>query len=103
MSDNDPVRKVPAHVARKLAAVLNADAKGFSRLMDEDEEATLHVLTAYRETIDTLIQQHHGRIVGTAGDSVLAEFASVIDAVRCAVVIQTTLKAENTNLAPDRR
>ncbi|HEV8711751.1 MAG TPA: adenylate/guanylate cyclase domain-containing protein [Candidatus Binatia bacterium] len=101
--NNDPARKVSAHVARKLAAILNADVKGFSRLMDEDEEATLHVLTAYREIIDTLIHQHHGRIVGTAGDSVLAEFASVIDAVRCAVEIQQQLKARNADLPVHRR
>src|SRR5215467_9320006 len=103
MSDNDPARRVPAHIARKLAAILNADVKGFSRLMGEDEEATLHVLTAYRETIDTLIQQHHGRIVGTAGDSVLAEFASVIDAVRCAVEIQQQLRTKNAELPAQRR
>src|SRR6266481_1744767 len=82
-------------IERKLAAILSADVKGYSRLMGEDEEATLHTLTAYRKVMDTLIEQHHGRIVGTAGDSVLAEFASVVDAVQCAMVIQTTLKAEN--------
>src|SRR5262245_55040138 len=71
--------------------------------MGEDEVGTLRTLTAYRKIIDTLIEQHRGRIVGTAGDSVLAEFASVVDAVQCAVVIQTTLKAENTSLPPDRR
>ncbi|HKA54307.1 MAG TPA: adenylate/guanylate cyclase domain-containing protein, partial [Candidatus Binatia bacterium] len=71
--------------------------------MDEDEEATLHVLTAYREIIDTLIRQHHGRIVGTAGDSVLAEFASVIDAVRCAVEIQQRLRTKNADLPIHRR
>jgi adenylate cyclase len=69
---------------RKLTAILSADVKGYSRLMDEDEEATLHTLTAYRAVMDPLISQYRGRIVGTAGDSVLAEFASVIDAVRCA-------------------
>src|SRR5262245_9570997 len=71
--------------------------------MGEDEVGTLRTLTAYRKIIDTLIGQHHGRIVGTAGDSVLAEFASVVDTVQCAVVIQTTLKAENANLPPDLR
>src|SRR2546428_3646135 len=71
--------------------------------MGEDEVGTLRTLTAYRKVMDTLIEQHRGRIVGTAGDSVLAEFASVVDAVQCGVVIQTTLKAENANLPPDRR
>src|SRR5262249_38388507 len=79
------------------------DVKGYSRLMGENEAATLHTLTTYRKVMDTLIEQHHGRVVGSAGDSVLAEFASVVDAVQCAVVIQTTLKAENANLPPDRR
>src|SRR5215475_14817297 len=88
---------------RKLTAILSADVKGYSRLMGADEEGTLRPLTAYRQLIDTLIARHHGRIVGTAGDSVLAEFASVVDAVQCAVVIQTTLKAENTQLPPERR
>ena len=88
---------------RKLAAIFSADVKGYSRLMGEDEEGTLRTLTAYRQLIDTLIARHHGRIVGTAGDSVLAEFASVVDAVQCAVVIQTTLKAENASLAAEQR
>ena len=88
---------------RKLTAILAADVQGYSRLMGEDEVATLRTLTVYRKLIDTLIDQHRGRIVGTAGDSVLAEFASVVEAVQCAVVIQTTLKAENANLPNDRK
>src|SRR5262249_23535435 len=71
--------------------------------MGEDEEATLRTLTASRQVTDTLIQQHRGRIVGTAGDSILAEFASVVDAVQCAVEIQTALKTENANLPTNRR
>jgi hypothetical protein len=74
----------------KLAAILAADAPGYSRLMGADEEGTLRMLTPYREVTDAFIQQHHGRIVGTAGDSVLAEFASAVDAVQCAVAIQQT-------------
>src|SRR5262249_41134373 len=104
MSDNnDPAHKVSAHVERKLAAILSADVQGYSRLMDEDEEATLHTLQAHREVTDTLIHQHRGRIVGTAGDSVLAEFASVVDAVRCAVEIQQQLQARNAELPAQRR
>jgi adenylate cyclase len=104
MSDNnDPARKVSAHVERKLTAILSADVQGYSRLMGEDEEATLHILTAYREIIDSRIHHHRGRIVGTAGDSVLAEFASVVDAVRCAVEIQQQLKARNADLPLQRR
>src|SRR5258708_27317445 len=71
--------------------------------MGEDEEATLRTLTSHRKLIDSAIEQHHGRFVNSAGDSVLAEFASVVEAVKCAVDIQTGLKAENANLPPQRR
>src|SRR5712691_1272474 len=92
-----------ASIERKLTTILSADVQGFSRLMGADEEATLHTLHAYREVTDTLIQQHRGRIVGTAGDSILAEFVSVVDAVRCAVEIQQQLKARNADLPAHRR
>jgi TolB-like protein/class 3 adenylate cyclase len=88
---------------RKLTAILCADVFGYSRLMGENEEATLRTLSSHRKLIDSLIEQHRGRFVNSAGDSVLAEFASVVNAVQCAVEIQTTLKAENANLPPDRR
>src|SRR5260370_40087405 len=71
--------------------------------MGEDEEATLRTLTAYRKLTDNPIQQHHGRFVDSAGDSVLAEFASVVNAMQCAVEIQNMLKAENVSLRPERR
>jgi adenylate cyclase len=90
-------------VERKLAAILCADVYGYSRLMGEDEEATLRTLTSYRKLIDSQIEQHHGRFVNSAGDSVLAEFASVVEAVNCAVEIQRGLKAENANLPLERR
>src|ERR1700674_584407 len=88
---------------RKLTAILCADVFGYSRLMGENEEATLLTLTSHRKLIDSLIKEHHGRFVNSAGDSVLAEFASVVNAVQCAVDIQTTLKAENANIPPERR
>jgi class 3 adenylate cyclase len=88
---------------RRLTAILCADVFGYSRLMGEDEEATLRTLSSYRMLIDSLIERHHGRFVNSAGDSVLAEFASVVNAVQCAVEIQTTLKAENARLPPERR
>jgi len=88
---------------RKLTAILCADVFGYSRLMGEDEEATLSTLSSYRKLIDSLIEQHHGRFVNSAGDSVLAEFASIVNAVQCAVEIESTLKAENANLPPERR
>jgi adenylate cyclase len=90
-------------VERKLTAILCADVHGYSRLMGEDEEATVRTLSTHRAIIDGLIEQHRGRFVNSAGDSVLAEFASVVNAVECAVEIQTTLKAENTSLPPKRR
>ena len=81
-------------VKRKLAAILIADVKGYSRLMGEDEEGTIHTLKVYIEVITGFIHQQQGRVVGTAGDSILAEFASVVDAVRCAVGIQGGAKGE---------
>ena len=87
---------------RKLTAILCADVYGYSRLMGGDEEATLATLTAHRKIIDSLIEHHHGRFVNSAGDSVLAEFASVVEAVNCAVDIQTALKVENAKVVPER-
>src|ERR1700730_5884420 len=71
--------------------------------MGEDEEATPRTLCAYRKIIDGLIEEHHGRFVNSAGDSVLAEFTSVVNAIQCAVEIQAALKAENASVAPERR
>ena len=88
---------------RKLTAILCADVHGYSRLMGANEEATVSTLNSYRGIIDSLIAQHHGRFVGSAGDSVLAEFASVVEAVQCAVDIQASLKAENAALSSKRR
>jgi len=88
---------------RKLAAILSADVEGYSRLMDDDEEATVRTLTAYRTAIANLAQQFHGRIVDTPGDNILAEFASVVDAVNCAVEIQRELAERNAELPDNRR
>jgi adenylate cyclase len=88
---------------RKLAAILSADVKGYSRLMGEDEDATVRTLTAYREVLVTLIKKLRGRVVDSPGDNLLAEFASVVDAVRCAAGIQEELKARNDELPKDRR
>src|SRR5438128_134491 len=92
----------PVSVERKLAAILSADVQGYSRLMGEDEVATVRTLTAYRAVMTILIQQHHGRVVDSPGDNLLAEFASVVDAVQCAVEIQRALKTKNAEL-PDHR
>ena len=93
----------PDKLKRKLAAILSADVQGYSRLMGEDEEGTIRTLKAYLEVISGFIQQHRGRLVATGGDSVLAEFASVVDAVRCAVGIQEELKERNKDIAENRR
>jgi adenylate cyclase len=88
---------------RKLSAILSADVKGYSRLMGEDEEATVRTLKAYRELIAELTEKHRGRIVDSPGDNVLAEFSSVVDGVRCAVEIQEELKVRNAELPEERR
>jgi class 3 adenylate cyclase len=88
---------------RKLAAILAADVVGYSRLMHEDEQRTLAALTAQRTIIDRLILAAHGQIFGTAGDSVLAEFPSVVEAFQCAVAIQQALARENAALPESQR
>jgi TolB-like protein/class 3 adenylate cyclase/Tfp pilus assembly protein PilF len=87
---------------RKLAAILSADVEGYSRLMDDDEEATVRTLTAYRTAISDLVEQFRGRIVDTPGDNILAEFSSVVDSVNCAVELQRELAERNEEL-PDNR
>ena len=82
----------PEKFKRKLTAILSADVKGYSRLMGEDEEGTIRTLNAYMEVISGLYPAAPGTGSGSPGDSVLAEFASVVDAVRCAVGIQEELK-----------
>ena len=90
-------------VKRKLAAILSADVKGYSRLMGKDEEATVHTLNAYKEVMSNLIRHHHGRVVDAPGDNILAEFSSVVDAVRCGVEAQKVLKTRNDELPENRR
>ena len=90
-------------VKRKLAAILSADVKGYSRLMGEDEKGTVRTLNIYKEVMTGLTQNHHGRVVDAPGDNVLAEFASVVDAVECAVEIQKELKTRNAELPESRR
>ena len=89
---------------RRLAAILAADVAGYSRLMGADEEGTLERLKALRrELLDPKIAEHHGRIVKTTGDGLLAEFASVVDAVRCAAEIQHEMAERNGDVPLDRR
>jgi adenylate cyclase len=94
----------PARVERRLAAILAADVAGYSRLIEADEEGTLSRLRALRaELIDPKIGLHHGRIVKTTGDGLLVEFASVVDALRCAAEVQAVMADSNTALPPHRR
>jgi adenylate cyclase len=72
---------------RKLAAILSADAVSYSRLMGENEDATVRTLTAYREAMADLIRHYNGRVLDSPGDNLLAEFASAVDAVQCAMVV----------------
>jgi adenylate cyclase len=93
----------PIPVSRRLVAVFAADVEGYSRLMGADEVGTLKGLTERRAILDRLIAERRGRIANTAGDSVLAEFGSAVDAVQCAVEAQTALAEANANLPPDKR
>ncbi len=90
-------------VKRKLVAILSADVKGYSRLMGKDEKGTVRTLNTYKGVMTGLIQHHHGRVVDAPGDNVLAEFASVVEAVECAVEIQKELKTRNADLPENRR
>ena len=89
-------------VKRKLSAILSADVEGYSRLMGEDEAATVRTITAYRGTMSQLIQQYRGRVVDSPGDNLLAEFTSVVDAVQCAIEVQQVLKVKNADLPEER-
>ncbi|MCZ6626724.1 MAG: adenylate/guanylate cyclase domain-containing protein, partial [SAR324 cluster bacterium] len=88
---------------RKLTAILCADVVGYSRLMGDDEEATVETLTAFRKVFLLGIENHRGRVVDAKGDAILAEFASVVDAVNSAVDIQRELAGKNADLSGERR
>jgi len=90
-------------VKRKLTTILSADVKGYSRLMGEDEEWSVRTLQGYKNVMGNLIQQHRGRVVDAIGDNLMAEFASVVDAVQCGVEIQQVLRAKNALLPENRR
>ena len=83
---------------RKLTAILSADVVGYSRLMGEDEDATIRTLTNYRELMSKLIQKHRGSVVDSPGDNLLAEFGSVVDGVRSAVEIQEEFRVRNSEI-----
>jgi len=93
----------PSGLKRRLTCILAMDAVDYSRLVNEDETGALRLLAAHRAVIDGIIAYHSGRIANTAGDSVLAEFGSVVDAVRCAVEIQDALKTRNESVPEAQR
>jgi adenylate cyclase len=89
--------------SRKLTAILSADVEGYSRLMGDDDAATVRTITAYRQVVTSLVQDHRGRVVDSPGDNILAEFPSAVWAVQCAVEIQQELKIRNAELPENRR
>jgi len=93
----------PVHVSRRLAAILSADAKGYSRLMAGDEVGTVRTLTSHRTVMREAVARHRGRVVDSPGDNLLAEFASTADAVEAAVEIQHILRDRNAHLPEGRR
>ncbi|MCH8844718.1 MAG: adenylate/guanylate cyclase domain-containing protein, partial [SAR324 cluster bacterium] len=93
----------PSTVERRLTAILCADVAGYSRLMGDDEPATVRTLTEFRQVFVSYIQQHHGRVVDAKGDAIMAEFASVVDAVAGAVEIQRELAERNAEMPGHRR
>ncbi|MFT5418434.1 MAG: adenylate cyclase, partial [Gammaproteobacteria bacterium] len=102
MSDKDSPSS-ELRIARRLAAVFSADVQAYSRLMGDDEEATVRTVTTYRETMSKIITEHHGRVVNSPGDNMLAEFSSAVDAVRAAASVQTALALRNAKLPSSRQ
>src|SRR5215510_8253217 len=88
---------------RKLATILSADVAAYSRLMAEDEERALQTFRAHKEVFEKLVQLHRGRVFNTAGDAILAEFGSAVEAVRCATEIQAALRTRNDQLPSERQ
>ena len=98
-----PMPKPLFTVQRRLAAIFSADVAGYTRLMNADEVGTLRLLTSHREMTDRFIPQHGGRIANTAGDSILAEFPSAVDALRCSLDIQQKVASVNAEVPDERR
>jgi len=88
---------------RKISAIFSADVVDYSRLMEDDESATVHTIEAYRDTIIIAIKQHRGTVIDSPGDNILSEFASVVDAVQCAVETQQVIRAKNADLPENRK
>src|SRR5689334_22804442 len=97
------MNKAAPIVHRRLAAIFSADVAGYTRLMNIDEGGTLRLLASHRDVMDRLIAQHGGRIANTAGDIVLAEFPSAVDALQCALGVQEGIAAVNEEVPEERR
>src|SRR5271156_5400614 len=97
------VQEQPGRVGRRLAAIFAADVAGYSRLMGLDEAGTARILREHRVIADAVVAKHGGRIVKTTGDGILLEFPSVVDAVECAVAVQTVMAERNDGVPQDRR
>ena len=93
----------PQPIERRLATIMMADVAGYSRMMGENEEGTVATLRGHREIFDALLKAHRGRVFNTAGDAILAEFPSAVEAVRCATEIQTALRTRNEHLPAEQR
>ena len=101
MADTDS--PATSDLERRLATILSADVAGYSRLMAEDEEQTLRIFRGHSEVFNKLVTLHRGRVFNTAGDAILAEFGSAVEAVRCATEIQAALRTRNDQLPDDRQ
>jgi class 3 adenylate cyclase len=103
MASETPPQGEPEALERRLATILSCDVADYSRLMGSNEEATVQALRGHRAVFDALLKQHHGRIFNTAGDAILAEFPSAVEAVRCATEIQSALQTRNEHLPDDKK
>ncbi|HZI83273.1 MAG TPA: adenylate/guanylate cyclase domain-containing protein, partial [Casimicrobiaceae bacterium] len=103
MTDGAVPKGAEPAIERRLATILMADVAGYSRMMGENEERTVQTLQGHREIFDALLKAHRGRIFNTAGDAILAEFPSAVEAVRCATEIQTALRTRNDHLPAEQR
>src|SRR5436190_24381076 len=103
MANEPMVNGEPLLLERRLATILCADVAGYSQLMGANEERTVQVFRGHRAIFESLVNLHRGRIFNTAGDALLAEFSSPVEAVRCATEIQAALGSRNAQLAPEER
>lgn len=103
VEENAPRADQQSHIERRVATIMHADIAGYSRLMGENEERTVRVFRGHREIFESLVKMHRGRIFNTAGDALLAEFQSSVEAVRCATEIQAALHTRNEHLPPNER